>query len=104
MYSFVPAAGCYGLYGCIFYVLGRVVMYCRLHEHDLLYILFIRRLIVVNINVSNIKLMHMLNFLDTFSMGVTFIEIGDAYSIEDFLSRIILHLSNMLQHKIILSK
>jgi len=29
-------------------------------------------IVVVNVNVSSIKLMHMINFLDTFSMGLTF--------------------------------
>jgi hypothetical protein len=33
--------------------------------------LFIRSFYVVNFNVSNTKLMHMLNFLDMFSVGVT---------------------------------
>jgi hypothetical protein len=33
--------------------------------------IFIRSFIDVNFNVSSIKLMHMLNFLGTFSMGVT---------------------------------
>ena len=32
---------------------------------------FIRRVYVVNFNVSSTKIMHMLNFLDTFSMGIT---------------------------------
>jgi len=34
--------------------------------------LFIRSFYVVNFNVSSTKIMHMLNFLDTFSMSVTF--------------------------------
>ena len=34
--------------------------------------LFIRSLYVVNFNVSSTKIIHMLNFLDTFSMGVTY--------------------------------
>jgi len=43
-----------------------------MYERELLYILFIRRFYVVNFNESSTKIMHMLNFLDTFSMGVTF--------------------------------
>jgi hypothetical protein len=50
---------------------GLVVEYICLYERSLLYRLFIQCIIVVNINVSNIKLMHMLNFLGTFSIGVT---------------------------------
>jgi hypothetical protein len=56
----------------VFFMYGRVVLYCCLYEHDLLYIIFIQSFIIVNFNVSSIKLMRMLNFLDTFSMGVTF--------------------------------
>jgi len=40
----------------------------------LLYELFIRRFYVVNFNVSSTKIMHMLNFLDTFSMSITQID------------------------------
>jgi hypothetical protein len=53
-----------------------VVEYICLYELSLLYRLFIQCIIVVNFNVSSIKLMHMLNFLGTFSMGVTFGTIG----------------------------
>jgi hypothetical protein len=46
---------------------------CRiiLYERVLLYNIFIRSFFVVNFNVSSTKLMHMLVFLDTSSMGVT---------------------------------
>jgi hypothetical protein len=47
--------------------LSCIIMYERIW----LYNIFIRRLIVVNFNVSNTKLTHMLDFLDTSSMGVT---------------------------------
>jgi len=43
-----------------------------MYERELMYMLFIRSFYVVNFNVSSTKLMHMLNFLDTFSMGVTY--------------------------------
>jgi hypothetical protein len=54
-----------------------------LYERDLLYIIFIRRFILVNFNLSNIKLMHMLNFLDTFSMGVTFFFLVEGEEIDE---------------------
>jgi len=51
-----------------------------LYKRILLYIIFIQRLIVVNFNVSSINLMHMLDFLDTFNMGVTvYLHIIDNY-------------------------
>jgi hypothetical protein len=43
-----------------------------LYERILLYKTFIRSFNVVNFNVSSTKLMHTLNFLDTFSVGITF--------------------------------
>jgi hypothetical protein len=54
-----------------FWTSSRVYLLC---ERSLLYRLFIQCITVVNLNVSSIKLMHMLNFLGTFSMGVTEID------------------------------
>jgi hypothetical protein len=44
----------------------------ELYERMLLYKIFIQSFIVVNFNVSSTKLIHTLNFLDMFSVGITF--------------------------------
>jgi hypothetical protein len=61
----------YGFQGCNYYYFRQKVLYdyctnvycCILYSFDEIY--------VVNFNVSSTKLMHMLDFLDTSSMGVT---------------------------------
>jgi hypothetical protein len=57
--------------GCIYYILEKLSC-INIVEHILLYKRFIRSFNVVNFNVSSTKLMHTLNFLDMFSVSITY--------------------------------
>jgi hypothetical protein len=56
--------------GCTYSSLEKLSCNLIVRTH-LLYMIFIRSFYVVNFNVSSTKLIHMLDFLDTSSMGVT---------------------------------
>jgi hypothetical protein len=57
--------------GCFYYALEKLSCIIIVRT-PLLSFIFIRSFIVVIFNVSNTKLTHLLDFLDTSSMGVTF--------------------------------
>jgi hypothetical protein len=56
--------------GYIYHILEKLSCNLIVRTH-LMYEIFIQSFYVVNFNVSSTKLIHMLDFLDTSSMGVT---------------------------------
>jgi hypothetical protein len=69
-----PMQGDEDIQGCTFTILEKLSCKLIVQTH-LLYLLFIRSFYVVIFNVSNTKVTHMLDFLDTSSMGVTVVRI-----------------------------
>jgi len=63
---------------------GLVVVCCWLYERTLLYKIFIRRIMLWILMYLVLKIMHMLNFLDTFSVGVTIVQFFPHFFFRNF--------------------